>query len=371
MIFLKLNESVDKIANIRSIELIGKENINKINKLIFNFIKNKKLLIIKKTSIEIMTDEIISYPITVYSPSPSIDVKEIIDKLKKDIENVKIEYDGRKNHNIKLNQVCIFTFFYINEKIFVKLPFNVKNEVKILKPLYNLINVYDTLSSINNYKDWFRYIGNEKKIKKEIKSNKTNEFSIIDYFKIDSKLYDIVLNKIIKNNKTVILTGYQACQYLINKYKLKPNILIKKGKFEIITNTPELLIEKITEVLGSENIYIIVINKFWTEYRNLYYRIFYKGQENKNNIIDIYAIYDTPHSFNNVDNIQIANIYNIFSNILMQNILVSKKNISKLIENFFKERDRYLKINKLWGFEEKSGLSVMQNNYLKGTFKCN
>jgi hypothetical protein len=49
MIFQKLNESIDKINNIRSIELIGEETINQINKLIFNFIKDKKLIIIKNT----------------------------------------------------------------------------------------------------------------------------------------------------------------------------------------------------------------------------------------------------------------------------------------------------------------------------------
>jgi hypothetical protein len=371
MIFRKLNESIDKIKNIREIELIGEETINHINKLILNFIKDKKLIIIKNTSIESITNEMISYPIYTYSPSPSVHVKELIEKLKKQFKNTIIEYDGRLNNSIKLNQVYIFTGFYINEKLFVKLPFFKKNNIKVLKPLYNLINICDVLSSINKYKEWFLYIDNEKKIKKEIQLNKSNKFSIIEYFKMDSELYNTILNKIIKNNKNIILTGYQACQYLINKYNLKPKIKIKKGKFEIITNTPELLIEKITNVLGSENINVIVINKFWTEYRNLYYRIFYKGNENKNNIIDIYSISDTPHSFNILDDIQIANIYNIVSNILMQNILVPKNNVPQLVMNVFKERDLYLKKNKLWGFEENTGLSVMQNNYLKGTYKCN
>ena len=276
-----------------------------------------------------------------------------------------------------VNQIKVVEFFYINSYLFEKLPTKKINDILILSPIYNLIDIYNILSIVDKYKIWFKYAEQEKKILNFIKNNKknknkkNNKKQDIQYFSMGEDTYNKIKNEIVMNNDMIILTGLQACKILMEKYNLNTGFRIKRGKFEFITNTPEGLIELISKKLGKENIKKIEVrNMFWTQYRDNYYRIYYKGVEEKDNIIDIYSIYNEPHSFNVIDNMNIANIYNIISNMLMQNIIVSNNKIQTLLLNLIKERNNYLKQKKLWGFEENSGMSVMQNNYLKGTWQC-
>ncbi len=337
----------------KSAIFVGYENSKKIIRACIEFLKgDQSLILCDNNAVYMLAGRDLILPIMIYSLQPIQSCEKLLERM--NMENV-IRY----KHEIKYGKVPIIKFKWLNGHLLQNLPTVIKGGIKVVAPLYNLIYIYESLSNVRESDKWYKYIEYERMMKLMSDSDR---FTKLIYYPIADEVYHKLMN-IIKGNKDVILTGYQAMAFLIKKYKLKTNFKIVKGKLEFITMNPETLIRKIESVNG--NIEVKMDNSFWNEYRVVNYMI----HHNNVNICNIY-VPNGPRSYNLVDDIQVADTYGIIANMLMQAAITpNNKHLESQIVNFLQRRYGYLMKRNLSGIEEGGGgLAVMQNNYLEGSY---
>mgnify|MGYP006083654911 CR=1 FL=1 len=233
-------------------------------------------------------------------------------------------------------------FSFMPEKMYNLIPFTKINNLYYTSPEYLRIDLL--LAIVNPQKSIYlwektlpRYLKLKNKFKiKEVKyENKT----IFNQNAIN------LINKIIKNNIDVVVTGITAYRILVLKSNIKHIYLPNISFLEVLTVKPVKLLKKIIEIYGIDNIIIKHFNQFLKIIPSKFV-VYYKNQR----LINIYYLEDKCFPFIRLDDMLISSYDYLelyFNALIYQYKIINNKNLKNfskcILFNLDKCRNLYLK----------------------------
>lgn len=339
------------------------KEINYVNKLVHQFIKNKKrivyggfaqnLLIKIKNEDDQFYSKLDTPDIEFYSPSPVEDIMELCDYLHKNgIKRI----NGQEGIHIETYKLFVnFTEYcdigYMPENVYNKVPILNVNGFRIADPLFMTIDVFrvfsDPLTSYWRVEKSFirndlvlKYYPLPENIKNQkIVTSNNNNFKILRFLR----------KSVFRKMDTIIMIGYYAYNYYVKKSGLK-KLLVNDPNYDIIS-------------INYNKDVIYVLNTLRKVYgKSINAKEFYKFSQfagkstrfyhNNNLILTVWDYNDRCTVFINSKNkkLRIASFSTMIMMILMSifhntvfNNNIEKNNQTLMLSNLIEARNTYLK----------------------------
>lgn len=268
-----LKEYIDKAekSKLKKVEPI-KQTIDNINKIIFNYIKEKKRVvyggaaineyIIQKNPKLKIYDEFSIADYDVYTPEPLYDLIYICNLLHekgyKNVRGKEAVHDGTYSVMAEYYKESVFDLHYVWKGLYHKLPTNTINGIRYIDPSFIFVDIYkvytDPLLSFNFRIEKVFHRGNILEKYYSFKNdsdiqNTQKQLSKLNNISDNKNIINHILKKIVENNKDILLCGSHAYNYYIKKSKIKNTILEQLETLSIMTNKPSYYSDKIFNIL--------------------------------------------------------------------------------------------------------------------------
>lgn len=285
----------DVIQKINDIVLTNyaptKKEVTEIQKIILQFAKQKKrklyggyglhLAIIDRDKFGSFykEDELYSKDLDLYSPDPLNDIIELSNLItEKGYKNVYArEALHSETYSLEVNKHTYCDFSYVPKNVYNKIPYIEVNGYIVTYPYFLEIDYLkmfiDPILSSYRWTKSFERLYLLQKYYPIKYSKKQLAFESI----IPKNIYDNI-DKFIKNNKTIAVTGTYVYNMYVKMSKIKKSYIneIKIPYFELISMDYENDVKKIIDVIGKSDINIVEYYPFFT-FTNFHTDILYKN----------------------------------------------------------------------------------------------